>query len=317
MVETALDPVALAGAPALVMGIDGGGSTCRARLRDDGGLLLAEATGGSANVYLDFAGALARIRACIAEALAAAGLPGSAAARLRLGLGLAGVSSPAVAAEVAAALDGYAAVRVSNDGVTACLGAHAGADGGLVIAGTGSAGVALVDGREINIGGRGFVLGDDGSGARIGHAAWRRALRAHDGLEPHTPYTRALMARFDDDPAAVIRWGLTARSADYGAEAPACFAAAAAGDAVALSIVREAASALAELVAALRRHGAERIAMVGGGAAAIRPYLPGGAAQALSEPLGDACDGAILLAGGRLPSGAARQGRLVRDAPGH
>lgn len=291
-----------AGAPALFMGIDGGGSTCRARLCDARGAVLAEALGGSANVYLDFAGALARIRVCVAEALAAAGLPPEAARRVGLGLGLAGVSSPAVAAEVAAALPGFGSVRVANDGVIACLGAHGGHDGGLVIAGTGSAGVALVGGREVNIGGRGFLLGDDGSGARIGHEAWRRALKAHDGLAPHTPYTRALMARFADDPAAVIRWGLTARSADYGAEAPACFAAAAAGDAVALAIVREAAEALAELVAALGRHGAGRIAMVGGAAAAVRPYLPAPIAAALSPPLGDARDGAILLAGGR-PAG--------------
>lgn len=291
------------GAPALFMGIDGGGSTCRARLRDASGTLLAEALGGSANVYLDFPGALARIRACVDEALAAAGLPLRATGRVALGLGLAGVSSPAVAAEVAAALPGFAAVRVANDGVIACLGAHEGAEGGLVIAGTGSAGVALVAGREINIGGRGFLLGDDGSGARIGHEAWRRALKAHDGLAPHTPYTRALMARFADDPAAVIRWGFTARSADYGAEAPACFAAAAAGDAVALAIVQEAAAALADLVAALQRHGARRIAMVGGGAAAVRPYLPAATAAALSPPLGDARDGALLLAAGH-PAGA-------------
>ena len=288
--------------PALFMGIDGGGSTCRARLRDGAGTLLSEAIGGSANVYLDEAGALAAIKGTIETALAQAELSVVDRARLHLGLGLAGVSSPAIAAEVAAALDGYAAVRVSNDAVTACLGAHGGADGGLVIAGTGSAGVALVGGRETVIGGRGFILGDDGSGARIGHASWCRALRAHDGLEPHTPFTRALMARFGDDPAAVVRWGLTARSADYGAEAPACFDAAASGDEVALSIVTAAARALAELVAALRRLGAERIAMVGGGAKAISPYLPRDVAESLSEPLGDARDGAILLAGGRLPS---------------
>ncbi len=290
-----------AGGPPLFMGIDGGGSTCRARLRDGAGAALAEAVGGSANVYLDFEGALAAIRGCVASALEAAGLPGEAGSGLRLGLGLAGVSSPAIAAEVAAALPGFAAVRVSNDAVTACLGAHGGADGGLVIAGTGSAGLALVGGRELIVGGRGFVLGDDGSGARLGLDAWRRALRAHDGLEPHTPFTRTLMARFGDDPAAVIRWGLAARSADYGAEAPGCFAAAAGGDAVALSIVRGAAASLAELVEAVRRLGAERVAMVGGGAAAVRPYLPAGVAAALAEPLADARDGAILLAGGRLP----------------
>ena len=286
--------------PALFMGIDGGGSTCRARLRDARGALLGEAVGGSANVYLDPAGARAAVRGCVAAALASAGLPDAARRRLQLGLGLAGVSSPAVAAEVAASLPGHAGVAVSNDAVTACLGAHGGADGGLVIAGTGSAGLALVGGRETFVGGRGFVLGDDGSGARIGLDAWRRALRAHDGLEPHTPYTRALMGRFSDDPAAVIRWGLAARSAEYGAEAPACFAAAAEGDAVALSVVRTAADSLAELVRAVRGLGAPRLCMVGGGAPAVRPYLPPEVAASLAEPLADARDGAILLAGGCL-----------------
>lgn len=295
--------------PALFMGIDGGGSTCRARLRDRDGALLGEAVGGPANVHLDRAGALAAVRACVDGALAAAGLPVASRDRVGLGLGLAGVSSPAVAGEVAAALGGYAAVAVSNDAVTACLGAHAGADGGLVIAGTGSAGVALVGGREAVVGGRGFLLGDDGSGARIGLDAWRRALRAHDGLEPHTPYTRALMGRFGHDPAALVRWGAAARSADYGAEAPACFAAAAAGDPVARSIVAAAAAALSELVAAVRALGAARVCLVGGGGEAIRPHLAPEVAAALSDPLSDARDGAILLAGGSvsLPGGGLRR----------
>ena len=191
---------------------------------------------GGANVYLDFDVALETIRACVDETLKRAGLTDEARGRLFLGLGLAGVSSAAIARQVEAALDGLAEVRVANDAVTACLGAHAGQDGGLIIAGTGSAGLALIDGREIFVGGRGFVLGDDGSGARIGLESWRRALRAHDGLEDHTPFTRKLMAQFGDDPAAVIRWGLKARSSDYGAYAPAAFTAAAAGDPVALEL---------------------------------------------------------------------------------
>ena len=184
---------------------------------------------------------------------------------MHLGLGLAGVSNATIAREVADALPGFAAVRCSNDAVTACLGAHEGRDGGLVIAGTGSAGLALIGGRETFVGGRGFLLGDDGSGARIGLDAWRRALRAHDGLEPHTPLTRALMAEHRDDPAAVIRWGLKARSVDYGTYAPAVFAAAALGDPIALDIVGTAARAMSELAAAVRRHGATCVALLAAG----------------------------------------------------
>ena len=293
------DPVPDAGA--IFMGVDGGGSRCRTRLRDAKGTLLASFHGGAANVYIDFEGAIATIRSCIAATLRQAKLPEAARGRLRIGLGLAGGSSPSVAAQVEAALDGFAAVRVVNDAVAACIGAHAGQDGGLVIAGTGSAGVARVAGEERIIGGRGFMLGDDGSGARIGLEAWRRALRAHDGLEPETDFTRKLMTQFDNDPIAVIRWGLRARSSDYGAYAPAALTAAASGDAVARDIVVKAAAALAELAEAVRRLGAERLAMVGGLADAIKPYLPAAMAESLSAPLLDALEGAIIVVGGTVP----------------
>lgn len=294
----------------LYIGVDGGGSRCRARLRDGSGRLLGSVHGGSANVHVDFDNAVATIRGCVDDLLRQAGLDRSRY-RVHLGLGLAGASSRHTAEQVEAALGSWADVKVVNDAVTACIGAHGGQDGGLVIAGTGSAGVARVRGVDTIIGGRGFVLGDDGSGARIGLAAWRRALRAHDGMEAHTDFTRKLMAQYEDDPVAIIRWGQRARSSDYGAYAPATFTAAGAGDAVALDIVYDAAHALAELVAAVRNLGAERISMVGGIAEAIRPYLPVDAAESLSAPLMDALEGAILLVGGTVPFRGA--GRTASD----
>ncbi len=287
--------------PIYFMGVDGGGSRCRARLRDGDGRLLASVHGGAANVYVDFDGAIATIRKCVEDALDQAGLDRSSRTRLRLGLGLAGASTRVVAEQVEAALDGWREVRVVNDAITACLGAHAGQDGGLIIAGTGTAGVARVAGIDTIIGGRGFMLGDDGSGARIGLSAWRRALRAHDGLEPATEFTRKLMAQYDDDPVAVIRWGQRARPSDYGAYAPATFAAASAGDPVALDIVHEAATALSELALAVRGLGADRLSMVGGVADAVRPYLLPEVADALSTPMMDALEGAILLVDGPAP----------------
>ncbi len=283
------------------MGIDGGGSRCRARLRDSAGRLVASGHGGSANVYIDFDGALKTIRSCIDDTLAQAGLDGSVTARLSVGLGLAGASSRLMAEQVEGALQGIAQVKVVNDAVTACIGAHAGQDGGLIIAGTGSAGVARVAGTHTIVGGRGFVLGDDGSGARIGLEAWRRALRAHDGLEDASDFTRKLMAQYDNDPVAVIRWGLRARSSDYGAYAPATFNAAAAGDPVARSIIDAAARSLTELAAALQKLGAEHMAMVGGIAEAIRPYMPAETGALFAVPLMDAVEGAILLVDGVVP----------------
>jgi glucosamine kinase len=71
-------------------------------------------------------------------------------------------------------------------------------------------------------------------------------------------------------------------------------------------IVEAAAAALAALTRAVRALGADRVALVGGLAQNIRPLLPADLAQVLREPLFDATDGAILLAGGILPASANR-----------
>src|SRR5436190_1059620 len=76
-----------------------------------------------------------------------------------------------------------------NDATIACLGAHGGYDGGVVLVGTGSVALAIVNGREIRIGGYGFPISDEGSGAALGLAALRLALKAHDGRIPGTRLT--------------------------------------------------------------------------------------------------------------------------------
>lgn len=271
--------------------------------------MLAQAGGPAANIYVDYVGALATVRSLICETLRLAGLSPIGSRRVALGLGLAGLSTGAEEARIVAdlsVLDGLSSVRAANDAVTACLGAHAGADGGIVIAGTGSAAMARVGGRESVIGGRGFLLGDDGSAARIGADAVRAAVRAFDGLGPSTPLTRSVMQRFADDANVAVQWALTAKPGDYGAFAPLALAAADEGDAVGRPIVEAAACALAALTHAAQRLGADRVALVGGLGEGIRPHLPADLAAILREPLFDATDGAILLAGGVLPDPASR-----------
>jgi glucosamine kinase len=292
------------------LGVDGGATRCRARLRDASGRVRAEIEGPAANIYVDFDRAIAVVRDVVLGALTKAGLATGVSERVALGLGLAGLSSEREAARIVAALPGWARVETVNDAIAACLGAHAGADGGLIIAGTGSAAAARVKGRDTIIGGRGFLLGDDGAAARIGADALRAALRAHDGLQASTPLTRALMAHFSDDPLAMLQWALTAKPSDYGAFAPQTLKAAAEGDVTALPIVGAAARALAALAEALEALGAPRLVMVGGLAEPIKPHLPSALAVKLLEPLFDATDGAILAVGGVLP-GASDRRRLA------
>ncbi len=192
-------------------------------------------------------------------------------------------------------------MRAANDAVAGCLGAHGGGDGALVIAGTGSAAIARVDGRETVIGGRGFLLGDDGSTARVGAEAIRAALRAHDGVGPASLLTEEAMRRFGD-PLTATQWALTAKPAGYSAFMPLVFERAAVGDAVALTIVEAAARAIDALIAATRALGATRVVLVGGMNPAITPYLIEGSRAVLRDPLYDDADGAILIVGGALPA---------------
>jgi glucosamine kinase len=286
--------------PQFFIGVDGGATRCRARLRDASGRKLAQSVGPAANIYVDFAAGMAAVRDVVDQTIAAASLAEVARERFALGLGLAGLSSAEDAVRVAIALPGWARVEAANDAVTACIGANGLGDGGLIIAGTGSAGIARVGGATTIIGGRGFLLGDDGAGARIGADALRAALRALDGIEPMSGLSRALLARFEFDPLRMMRWALEAKPSDYGAFAPQVFEAARAGETGAREIVERAARAIAALSRAVVALGTKSIAFAGGVSEPLREYLPEDVAKWLHAPIYDAIDGAILMVGGTL-----------------
>jgi glucosamine kinase len=218
-----------------------------------------------------------------------------------LGLGLAGIVSLADSGRIQSSFNGFGHVTVASDAAAACVGAHHGADGGLVIAGTGSAGLAHINGKMTAIGGRGFAINDEGSAARIGWEALRQSLLAADDLRPSSKMTRYIMKRFDNDPAMVTRWTVKARSADYGALAPIVFGHAKKGDALALPIIKQATREILNLHAALQRFGCKRISLVGGLSDPLKPWIKLQMPYPFVPPLHDAADGAILMAGGKLP----------------
>ena len=286
----------------LYMGVDGGGTRCRVRIRRADGSLVGEAVAGPANIRLGLATAWAAILAAADEALASGGLDRAALPRVRAGLGLAGICGPEDSARLIAAGPRLAAAAAETDAHAACLGAFSGRDGAILIAGTGSAGYALVGGQGHPVGGWGFEVSDGGSGAAIGRESVRRSLRAHDGLEPASPFTRAVMERLGGTPAAVVAWAGAARPGDFGGFAPLALEHAGAGDPVAASVVAWSAADLADHVRRLRGLGAPSVCLMGGLARPIAPWLPPWAQAVLAEPEGDALEGALLMARAAAPS---------------
>ena len=157
------------------IGIDGGASSCRARLRDMEGNLLGEGCGGPANIHLDLDLAKESVRAASRAAVRDAGLDEHILHCVHAGLGLAGAGLKSPCEQLCAGLSSsFASTVVATDAYIAWLGAHQGGNGGIVILGTGSSGLAIVDGRRIDVAGWGAEISDEAGGQRMGREALRR-----------------------------------------------------------------------------------------------------------------------------------------------
>jgi glucosamine kinase len=279
----------------LYLGIDGGGTACKARLTDADGRLIGNGLAGPANLTTDGEGAA---RAIVAAARAAGLGDGD---RVYAVFGLAGANARPAAERLAAHPFPFVDWLVTTDADTALRGAHAGAPGAILILGTGSQGYGRrADGSTYRVGGWGFALSDGASGAVVGHRAARWALAAGEGLAPSSPFTAALMARFDDDPAVMLAWAVKAVPRDWASLTPLVFDYAAAGDAVAGELRRQAVGEVEALIERLAGLGAERLALTGGLATSYRPHIGHGEGR-LAEPVGDALDGALAMARQRWP----------------
>ncbi len=278
------------------LGVDGGATTCRARIVDGEGSTLGEGRAGTANPRYGLEAAFGEILTATGLALADAGLTDTAIAKLHAGLGLAGTGQRHDREAVLAYPHPFASVALETDAHAACLGAHAGGNGAILILGTGSCGWAIMDGRPYRVGGLGFPISDHGSGAWLGLSTIRRTLLAHDGVKPATPLSKAVMTRFDNDTDAVVSWQGTAQPRDYAALAPLVIEHAGSGDKLAIELMRSTAADATILAEALLATGVTRLVLMGGLAPHLQPWLSATLQSKIVEPVGDALDGAILLA---------------------
>lgn len=280
----------------IFIGVDGGGTRCRARATDADGRIIGEAETGTANLLAGLDQARANIVSAMTGALAAGGIEPSMLGRCVVGLGLAGANvSTLHRAFVAAGLP-VSAFALESDAFAACRGAHANADGAIAILGTGTAYVVRKDGAFVSLGGWGFALSDQGSGADIGRAALRAALLAYDGIGPADALTEAVLGHFGHRPDAMVAFAQDGLPRDFGNFAPLVLDHADNGEPVASAIVEDAIGHIATAINRLHAMGAPAVALLGGLAARYRPCLTGRVAPPIVEPQADALTGALALA---------------------
>jgi glucosamine kinase len=279
----------------LVLGIDGGASRCRARLETADGRVLGRGLSGPASMRFGFEAAKRAIMDAALQTLAEAALSEDAFKRTYAGIGLAGTGTPGARLELESWRHPFAGAWFEGDGYLALLGAFGGHDGGVVIVGTGSIAIAYQD-KTVRIGGYGFPVSDEGSGADLGLNALRHALRTLDGRAAPSAFSQAVLAKFPQGASEVAGWIERANSTDYATFAPLVVDHAARGDAAALTLMEQAGAQVAQLIEALFAHGVPRVALSGGLAAPIKSYLPPETAARLVEPQTDAASGGVLLA---------------------
>ncbi|MFC2969118.1 BadF/BadG/BcrA/BcrD ATPase family protein [Acidimangrovimonas pyrenivorans] len=271
-----------------LLGIDGGGTGCRAVLADAAGRILGQGRSGPANIVTDLEGARGSILAAAGQAGAEAGVEVSAVHAV---LGLAGANLPDYARRLAALLP-FARSRIVSDAVIALKGALGEADGVVATIGTGSVFAGQSSGRVSQIGGWGFQLGDEASGAWLGRALLARALHAADGLVETSPLLAALSGEMGG-PEAIVDFARSASPADFGRHAPRLFDT---DDAAATAILAQADAWIARCIDRLAAGPAAQVTFLGGLGPLFAARLAPRYGARLRPARGSALDGALLLA---------------------
>ncbi|MGD0628183.1 MAG: BadF/BadG/BcrA/BcrD ATPase family protein [Terracidiphilus sp.] len=234
-----------------VLGIDGGGTRTRASIVA-GERVLAHAESGSIKrLRVGAEAAEANLRALLKDVCAQAGVSGVSAASC----GVASCSLPGTVEWITAVLKEFGAGRteVVGDEVIALDAAFQGGPGILQIAGTGSNTIGRApDGSRECAGGYSSRLGDQGSGYWIGLHSMRRALTAFDREEPTQVLKKVGEIWGTLSLEDLVSLGDSSPGPDFAALAPAINELAEAGDAVALGVLRQAASDLVDFVLLVR-----------------------------------------------------------------
>jgi glucosamine kinase len=279
----------------LVLGIDGGGTSCRAAVATAAGEVLGRGKSGAANIMTDLHGARANIVEAARLAFVDAGRDPALIPSVSAVLGLAGTNVGGFKQQLLDILP-FRESLVESDALIALTGALGDHDGAIAIIGTGSVFMSRRGDRLQTIGGWGFMLGDLGSGARLGRDLLQETLLAHDDIHPGSALTDAVLERFDGDPRNIVKFGAASKPGEFAALAPMVLEFAGRGDEAALRVLRRAVGDVEEALAALKLEPNEWLCLHGGLAALYAPHLSQAYRALLKPPLQDALGGAVSMA---------------------
>ena len=281
----------------LYLGIDGGGSKCRAILYSDDKGIVAEAISGPANALRGVEKAQQHIVEATDLALSQLQLAPEYKSELIAGIGLAGLNLQACMTQMKQWLSPFKHTYYTTDLHIACLGAHGGQDGAVMIIGTGSSALVCEGETLIELGGHGFPVGDAGSGAWFGFKAIEVTLKAMEGLEAHSPMTQALAQYFQVEKAIDLAQRVAQFTpTEYAKLAPLVIDKAQNADLHALNVVTSGAQYLSQLATKALDGRSLPLSLIGGLAPRLVPYLSPQVTPFLQQAAQPPEVGAVLFA---------------------
>ena len=279
----------------LVIAVDGGGSRSRARLYRLSGDILGEAEGKSANIFTNLDDSIHNLVSTINQAYASAGVDASSISSDIAYMGLAGANIDSGAHRLKKKL-GFRHTQIVSDREITIFGALGNEDGAVALVGTGSFFSVRINGELHNVGGWGFQLSDDCSGAYLGRKILRATVAAYDGLAEGSELTYEILEKFGGKPKELVSFIQNATPSDYGKFVPQLVTAQKSGDPVACSILSEAANRMVYIFDAIGVQISGKLCLMGGVGSTYSTLLPERYRNIQAEPNGSGLDGAFALA---------------------
>ncbi|MCF6765248.1 hypothetical protein L3V82_05650 [Thiotrichales bacterium 19S3-7] len=273
---------------------DGGGTKTTVRLVDCNYQSIGEARSTQGNIKTSPEKAWCSINSAIKQILP----PNIKLDQVTAVMGMAGFES-ALSLEAFKRLkpDYIKNLYVLSDAHIACLGAHAGADGALVIVGTGIKGFQIENGHTDDIAGWGFPYSDEGGGAWIGLEAVRHTFQVVDTREPSSYLSQLILSNYHDDPYELLDSVIGATPCEFGQFCAYVIEGALAKDTASCAILQKAATEVVAVIKALENKQQNKLhlplSLAGGVSDYIMMFLPERIRNRLVKRQGNALDGAL------------------------
>lgn len=244
------------------VGVDAGGTHCRASLYSSAETVIGNGMAGPANVFSHFKEAMQQIDLAVDLAVRSANLSIDKKS-LIVGAGCAGGQTAHARESLTRLNVPYKQLFMTSDLHASCLAANSGGDCVVLITGTGSSIAHYQNGLVTQYGGHGFIHGDEASGAWLGLRAVQFLLKSFDNIVDDEAFCSAIAQAICFDymsnnsnvkkPASVdyiLRYFKNKTAADYAQLAPVIIGMYQNGNSTANTLINEGADYLFSVLSA-------------------------------------------------------------------